>query len=154
MISKIFITKFAETLTSTPFKEYVDLAIFLGSAVNGRWVKGKSDIDVIVFLSKSGVEGKIYEAYLALDKQLDTGLLDIPLYHPPILFVRNSLEHVILAKLLSKKGEDVRKFVKKTTRTLVPRGKCLAKVFMKMPWCFNILALIILYVLESLFDYM
>ncbi|RLE49731.1 MAG: hypothetical protein DRJ33_07980, partial [Candidatus Methanomethylicota archaeon] len=76
MISKIFITKFAETLTSTPFKEYVDLAIFLGSAVNGRWVKGKSDIDVIVFLSKSGVEGKIYEAYLTLDKQLDTGLLD------------------------------------------------------------------------------
>lgn|GEM_PF-3576463 len=148
-----FVDEFLNYTFNSSLNQYVELIVFLGSAVEGRWIKGFSDIDVIIFLNRSGVvENKIYELYLSLNRELDTGVMDAPLFHPPLLFVRSPFEYMILTKILGKRGERVRKVVKRMAYVIVPRNKCLIKVFIKAPKCFNTLALIALLMLESIFD--
>jgi len=116
----------------------------VGSAIDGTWQKGSSDVDVVVYLrgKNNNIERDLLQLYFQLDSKHGTQLQSLSFIHPPVIFVRNTLEQMLIAKIFSRenpKREILKTMLKKVAppiRILVPfiiaYGKYLNLAFIVM----------------------
>ncbi|MEM1546153.1 MAG: nucleotidyltransferase domain-containing protein [Candidatus Methanomethylicia archaeon] len=133
------------------FENYILKIFVLGSAKRGEWVYGRSDIDIIVVLRRKGVESFICKYYWYLDLKYETNIINIPFYHPPIMFVRNNIDYKLaFIDLIPNKSPRLSMILKKSLHCIVPRIKYLKPWLTKHPVIASNLFLAILLPIRSL----
>jgi len=133
------------------FRSYVFKIFILGSAKRGEWIYGRSDIDVVIILRRKGVESLIYKYYWYLDLKHGTNMLNIPFYHPPIIFVRNSLDYKLtFTNLVYNRSLRLSIILKSLLHHVAPRTKYLKPWITKHPVLVSKIFLILLLPVKSL----
>jgi len=149
MVNKSAPLMFCEEFEKTVYNKlgnYVSKILFLGSSVQGGWVNGRSDIDIVVVLKRSGVESLIYKIYWYLDAKYGTNVLNAPFFHPPVMFVENKVEHVLLfTNLTPNKPPCLNKILKTLLYPFTPKIRHLQPWLTKHPRIANTISLLTLF---------
>ncbi|MCZ7385061.1 MAG: nucleotidyltransferase domain-containing protein [Candidatus Methanoperedens sp.] len=103
--------------------EIVDVEFF-GSAIDrpNEWVRGKSDIDVVVFGNNISGETKrlTHKLFWGLNQKYDLRLEDVAALHPLIFFIDSPHRQVLYALIKSGKFDspEFRKLLKRILKNL------------------------------------
>jgi len=119
----------------------------VGSAVDGRWQKGSSDVDVVVYVrgrKKKNLESDIFQLYFKLDEKHGIKLQMAPFFHPPVIFVRNRLEKKLIAGIF-KRDDPKRQIFKGLLKKVAPPTRILAPFVTAYGKYINLAFLVLLY---------
>lgn len=82
--------------------------VYAGSVRTGKFVKGRSDVDVLIF-GDVPTESRIkaYEVLFELSKRYDLGVETAPLLHPPLIFASGAVESFMINQLRKQRENEI-----------------------------------------------
>ncbi|MFX0201322.1 MAG: hypothetical protein ACFFCW_34840 [Candidatus Hodarchaeota archaeon] len=146
---KQFTTEFLRTVDNN----HNIIVRIIGSATDNRWIKGNSDIDILIYIKgkmDKNFEKKIIRLYFRLDEKYKTQIQSTPFFHPPIIFIRNRLEDKLTDNIL-KKNKARRQTVKALLKRIMPPIRILVPFITNYGKHINIAFLIFLFIISHFF---
>ena len=144
-----FKTEFLKAIDNRP-----SIAVrIIGSALDNRWVKGSSDVDILIYIKEKkekNIEKKLFQLYFQLDEKHETQIQSAPFIHPPIIFIRNRLEQKLIDNIL-KKNRPRRQAIKALLKKIMPPLRIFAPFITNYGKYINVTFLFFLFTISHFF---